>query len=431
MTTITFWFESLLYCLCIYSILKNIYGYTTKSNKLIYLLPIIYIPLISLNILFNQFILNYIFLTVILVNILFLKFVFLNAKLRSILCIFIILYSINIVVSSITVFVFNSSKSIMLKEFTGLAINSILMITCMVISNIKKLYLKTQFSMIPTSVKRITMFSLMSSAFVISLISDYSAVKDIGKWEFSIRITLVILIIIVGSAFPIMIANSIGKSFYTEQSKNFEHQIQTQAAYYENLSKSNYELRRFRHDYKNMRIGVTKYIHDGNIEEAENMLNNCDSLLKQTTQSLIKFDTGNGIVDAILTEKQEKATTVNTVITFNGTIAASAITATDLCVIFGNTLDNAIEACEKLQTDIKKKISVVCKCNSGFMFLTISNPVAENIKIHNNTIQTTKQDKSTHGFGLYSLQKIVDKYDGTLALSCVDQIFKCDVTLNL
>ena len=65
------------------------------------------------------------------------------------------------------------------------------------------------------------------------------------------------------------------------------------------------------------------------------------------------------------------------------------------------------------------------------MFLTISNPVTENIKIHNNTIQTTKQDKSNHGFGLYSLQKIVDKYDGTLTFSCVDQIFKCDVTLNL
>lgn len=65
------------------------------------------------------------------------------------------------------------------------------------------------------------------------------------------------------------------------------------------------------------------------------------------------------------------------------------------------------------------------------MFLTISNPVTENIKIHNNTIQTTKQDKSNHGFGLYSLQKIVDKYDGTLTFSCVDNVFECEVTLNV
>ena len=140
------------------------------------------------------------------------------------------------------------------------------------------------------------------------------------------------------------------------------------------------------------------------------MLNKCDSLLKQTTQSLTKFDTGNGIVDAILTEKQEKATTVNTVITFNGAIAASAITATDLSVIFGNTLDNAIEACEKLQADIKKEVSVVCKYNSGFMFLTISNPVTENIKIHNNTIQTTKQDKSALSIKVCKFFKKLDNW---------------------
>ena len=393
--------------------------------------PFMYTPLVVAELLIKQDISNFILIIVVLLNILSLRYIFKGARFRSIICIFVLLYSINITTSSITIFIFNKSENLISKEILGLFINSLLMIFCMILCKLKHSYLQSWFRLIPLSVKRITMISLVASTFVVSLVSDYSAVKDIGKWEFSIRITLVILIIIVGSAFPIMIANSIGKSFYTEQSKNFEQQIQTQAKYYKVLSKSNYELRRFKHDYNNMRIGVTKYIQDGSFEEAEQMLNNCDSLLTLTTKSLIEFDTGNGIVDAILTEKQEKATTVNTVITFNGAIATSAITATDLCVIFGNTLDNAIEACEKLQTDIKKEISVVCKCNSGFMFLTISNPVTENIKIHNNTIQTTKQDKSNHGFGLYSLQKIVDKYDGTLALSCVDQIFKCDVTLNL
>ena len=295
----------------------------------------------------------------------------------------------------------------------------------------KQSYFQSRFQLIPLSVKRITMLSLITSAFVISLVSDYSRVHDIEKWNISIRITIVLLIIIVGSAFPIMIANSIGKSFYTEQSKNFEHQIETQAKYYKLLSKSNYELRRFKHDYKNMRIGITKYIHDGNIIKAEEMLIECDSSLNQATYSLVKFNTGNGIVDAILTEKQEKATTVNTAIKFDGAVAASAIAATDLCVIFGNTLDNAIEACEKLQIDKEKTISVVCKCSNGFMFLTITNPIDENIEIYNNTIQTTKQDKSNHGFGLFSLHKAIDKYDGTLNISCDNCLFKCEVVLNI
>lgn len=260
--------------------------------------------------------------------------------------------------------------------------------------------------------------------------SDYTNVNDINKWGVSIRIFLSLLVIVLGAVFPILITNSIGKSFYAKQSKELIHQIQMQAKHYESLSQSNHELRRFRHDYNNMRIGVNKLVKDQDYGALRKMFEDWDNGISNITNEILKFDTGNGIVDAILTEKQEKATTANTVITFEGAVASNTITATDLCVIFGNTLDNAIEACEKLQIDIKKEISVVCKCNSGFMFLTVSNPVTENIKIHNNTIQTTKQDKSNHGFGLYSLQKIVDKYDGTLTLSCENEVFKTEITLN-
>lgn len=431
METIAFWVESLLYCLCIYSILKNLYGYDTKNDKFVYIIPIIYIPLIVAELIFNIFIFNFIFIIVILINILFLKWIFKNAKLRSIIFVFIVLYSINISVSSITVFIFNSSENLMLKETMGLIINAAIMILCIMICTVKKTYLQSQFSMIPLSVKRITILSLIASAFVISLISDYSAVNDINKWGISIRITIVLLIIIVGSAFPIMIANSIGKSFYINQSNKFEEEIEIQAKYYESFAKSNYEIRRFQHDYKNMRIGVIKYIQDGNITKAKQMLLECDNNLKIATDYLMKFDTGNGIVDAILTEKQEKATTINTVITFEGAVATSAIAATDLCVIFGNSLDNAIEACEKLPKESKKTVSVTCKCNYEFMFLSIINPVVEHIDVQNNTIQTTKQDKSNHGFGIYSLQKAINKYEGSLNLLCEDNLFKCEVELNI
>lgn len=397
---------------------------------LMYILPLIYFIFFIADILIKTNIYPLILLASIILNISLLKYIFRAAKIRSIIFIFILLYSINITLSSIIIFVLNKSDTLLLKQFVGLITNSLFMIPCIIICKIKQSYLQARFQLIPISVKRITILSLISSAFVISLVSDYSMVHDIDKWGISIRITIVLLIIIVGSAFPIMIANSIGKAFYTEQSKNFEHQIETQAKHYESLSKSNYELKRFKHDYKNMRIGIKKYIKDGNIKKAEEMIDSCDLSLNQATYSLIKFDTGNGIVDAILTEKQEKAATVDTVITFDGAVAASAIAATDLCVIFGNTLDNAIEACEKLQTDKQKIIAVVCKCSNGFMFLTITNPIAENVAIHNNTIKTSKQDKTNHGFGLYSLKKAIDKYDGTLNISCDNCLFKCEVVLN-
>ena len=65
------------------------------------------------------------------------------------------------------------------------------------------------------------------------------------------------------------------------------------------------------------------------------------------------------------------------------------------------------------------------------MFLTISNPVVENIKIHNNSIKTSKQDKRDHGFGLYSLKKIIQKYDGKLSLTCNNNLFHTKIELTL
>lgn len=225
--------------------------------------------------------------------------------------------------------------------------------------------------------------------------------------------------------------NSVASSYHKNLSKNFKKQIEAQAEHYKKLAESNFELRRFRHDYKNINIGVSKLIECGNTTEALEMLNDYNEQIKSTTKSLIKFDTGNGIVDALLTEKQEKATTVNTVITFKGAITSELISPTDLCVIFGNTLDNAIEACEKISLETKKEISINCNCNCGFMFLTISNPVVENISIHNNSIKTSKKDTSNHGFGLYSLKKIIQKYNGEFSLSCNNNLFHAKIELTL
>lgn len=424
-------FELVLYFLCVYTVMKNIYGYPPRNNRLICVLLLIYIPFIIADFLIERDISSFVLIILIAADIAFLKLIFPSGRFRSVLCTFIVLYSVNITLSSITVFILNLSENGRFKEILGVILNCLFVIICTVVCVLRHSYFQARFKLIPKNVKRIAMISLTASSLAVSLVSDYSMVQNIGRWEFGIRITLVILVITVGSAFPVMISNSIGKSFYTKQAKNFEHQIEVQAGYYKDLSESNYELRRFKHDYKNMRIGVTKCIRDGNIKEAEKILSDCDSSLNQTTQTLFKFDTGNGIVDAILSEKQKKAAAVNAEIVFSGAVCASAIDATDLCVIFGNTLDNAVEACAKAEPEKEKEISVICKSMGGFMYLEIVNPVIENIEIKNNRLQTTKQDKENHGFGIYSLQKTVDKYNGTLSFSCVDKQFKVELMLEL
>ena len=186
-------------------------------------------------------------------------------------------------------------------------------------------------------------------------------------------------------------------------------------------------MRKFRHDLKNIKIGVGKCINEGRYDEALTML----ELADDSKSSLLAFDTGNGIVDALLADKQKKADSSNIKIDFSGAVPTDSITATDLCVIFGNTIDNAMEACGKLDDSTDKRIKVECKCNSGFMFVNMSNPVDKPVAIKSNKIKTTKADKSLHGFGLYSLDKVVKKHNGEMKLSCNDNVFILDLSLCL
>lgn len=240
---------------------------------------------------------------------------------------------------------------------------------------------------------------------------------------------LVLFVLSLTILFPVLLLLSTSNKYLKTLTENYEKQIEAQAKHYEAQAKANFELRRFQHDFKNIKVGVGKLIAEERLTEAISMLDSTNEDIYNTTNSLLCFDTGNGIVDALLAEKQRNAALSNIKIKFEGAVPSSNISATELCVLFGNTIDNAIEACEKINIENEKIINVTCKCNSNFMFLDITNPVSKPIIIKNNTLATTKADKTLHGFGLYSLDQIVRKHDGELNLTCDNYEFKVNISM--
>lgn len=148
-------------------------------------------------------------------------------------------------------------------------------------------------------------------------------------------------------------------------------------------------------------------------------------------RQMLLFDTGNGIADALLTDKLRRAAADNTVVNFSGAIPQNALLPTDLCVLLGNTLDNAIEACQKLPQDSVKAITVKCNCSSGFLFLSICNPIANEVTIMDNRIATTKKDTLLHGFGIQSMHNVAKKYDGSVKLNADNGFFTVNIDLCL
>lgn len=244
-------------------------------------------------------------------------------------------------------------------------------------------------------------------------------------------ITLVWMIVLLSISYPILVLNSATNTYLKHLTRNYETQIANQAEHYTAIAKANFELRRFRHDFKNISLGVKALITDGKPDEAVEVLERIKNDIYGSTDFVLDFDTGNGIVDALLVDKQQKSAAANTVIKFEGSVPSNGIDATELCVIFGNTLDNAIEACQKINSKETKTIDVRCESGNGFMFIRISNPTNRDVTIINNTVETTKDNKQLHGFGIYSLNQTVKKHDGDLKLVCKNKKFIVDISMSL
>lgn len=96
----------------------------------------------------------------------------------------------------------------------------------------------------------------------------------------------------------------------------------------------------------------------------------------------------------------------------------------DLCSLIGNLLDNAIEACERVEDNPFIKLSIYTK--SSCYHIECSNTFAVTPVIANNTLISTKKSKVLHGIGFKNMKTIVTKYNGTLEYSYYD-LFKVKI----
>ena len=97
------------------------------------------------------------------------------------------------------------------------------------------------------------------------------------------------------------------------------------------------------------------------------------------------------------------------------------VTDMDLVIILANCLDNAIEAVEKIgQLDLQKIKIVILSDETGILIM-IENPVLEKLDL--NRLETTKNEKGKHGFGIKNIKSIVEKYEGNFQIEVENQLF--------
>ncbi|WP_216772363.1 ATP-binding protein [Metabacillus halosaccharovorans] len=145
-----------------------------------------------------------------------------------------------------------------------------------------------------------------------------------------------------------------------------------------------------------------------------------------------QYKTGNNVLDTVLASKNiyciKNGITLTCVA--DGTLLEK-MDVIDICTIFGNALDNAIEYEKQIEDIEKRLIHVSVFSQKGFLMIRFENYFEGELEYEGDLPVTTKKDMFKHGYGLKSIRYGVQKYDGVVKVDQKDNWFELYILIPL
>lgn len=201
---------------------------------------------------------------------------------------------------------------------------------------------------------------------------------------------------------------------------------QAEQRYFEEVDEKNAEARMLRHDMNNHLAAVAMLLQEKKTEDAKEYLRHVMEGLEATKPPV---RTGIGVLDGVLMAKEtaakEKGIRIN--MEFEGGMQGCLVPDHELCSLFGNLLDNCVEACERLPQEkrwaklkVNRQMEMVC--------IFCENPYDE-IKKEGGKLVTQKADSKNHGLGIRQMERIVKKHGGTMEIETENNVFSVSILL--
>lgn len=190
------------------------------------------------------------------------------------------------------------------------------------------------------------------------------------------------------------------------------------------IKRSNEELREFKHDLKNYLLPLQEAMETMPQSEMAKVWEKINQKIEDV-QTLIQ--TGNSYVDSMINTKITLARSEKVDVKCTILSKMEGIDDLEFCSVFGNLMDNAIEAERKVIE--KKEIIIFVEEKMGYLRLEIQNKIEKSVLNENSSLNTTKKDTSSHGIGHKSIKRTMQKVGGALKyyetgdLFCAEAVF--------
>ena len=175
------------------------------------------------------------------------------------------------------------------------------------------------------------------------------------------------------------------------------------------IKRSNEELREFKHDLKNYLLPLQEAMETMPQSEMAKVWEKINQKIEDV-QTLIQ--TGNSYVDSMINTKITLARSEKVDVKCTILSKMEGIDDLEFCSVFGNLMDNAIEAERKVIE--KKEIIIFVEEKMGYLRLEIQNKIEKSVLNENSSLNTTKKDTSSHGIGHKSIKRTMQKVGGAL-----------------
>ena len=201
--------------------------------------------------------------------------------------------------------------------------------------------------------------------------------------------------------------------------KNLDLQLRQSVREISALQESQDAARQYRHDLRHHLRYVSNCIENGQGEQAQEYISEiCKEIDAQKVEQYCENEPANLILSAFVGQ----AKSVGVAIHIEGVLPADMkVSNSDLCVLFSNSLENALHACQTLAAEGEKcTIDVNFYEWDGNFFLQVTNPCKENVRFENGI---PVSDRAGHGVGVQSICEIVKRYRGVCTFLVEDGQF--------